>query len=133
MTGGPGSPAYGSIRADGADLAGFRIGGRVPVTSPGELELVHHELQRVVDALVDGPDKLVIDEEADMLGCPLGAVGMPAGGVKAERHLLHVVVQARIVMGRWRCWPVADPSGPEKVPVWMLETRISPSSGRQAG
>ena len=35
--------------------------------------------------------------------------------------------------GRCRCWPIGEPSGPAKVPVWMLETRISPSSLRHAG
>jgi hypothetical protein len=24
---------------------------------------------------------------------------------------------------RWRCWPVGEPTGPEKEPVWMLDTR----------
>jgi hypothetical protein len=199
-----------SVAADCLYFADLGVRDRVAVGARRELEEVDHQLQRVVDPLVCGTDQLVIDVEADPVGCPLGGVRVPLRGIEVERDLLDVVVQARVVVGfdpdadtrlsgsdgvaeelcdadltgaqvgdcsskptsqkasmqvgsgpawrtastspkegvyrrrvgcgvltarsgRCRCWPIGEPRGPAKVPVWMLETRISPSSMRQAG
>src|SRR6266511_2030933 len=85
------------IAADRLYLADLGVRGRVAVGARRELENVDHQLQRVVDPLICGPNQLVIDEEADAVGRPLGGVGVPLRGIEVERDLLHIFFLMRLL------------------------------------
>ena len=85
--------------AYGAHFTDFRIVRRVDRLVCPKLEQIHHQLHRVVDVLVNGANKPIIDEEPDLIGCPCRRVGVPRGCVDIERDAGHVILQPRVVMG----------------------------------
>jgi hypothetical protein len=57
--------------------------------------------RRVVDPLKCGPNQLIIDEEANAVGRPLGGVGVPLRGIEVERNLADLSIRLTPI-SEWR-------------------------------